>query len=266
MGVPAESAPPRPLSESPGGPPSDAGFLQALGSGAVWAGLALLVVLWTPLVFLVVLVTLPWDRRRRIAGRFFRLLAWSAARLNPFWRVRIRGRLPTRDRAYVVVCNHESLADIMIVGSLPWEMKWLSKAAIGRIPFQGWMMRMVGDVFVRRRDEESRAEALERLREWLERGMSVMIFPEGTRAPTRDLLPFRNGPFRLAIETGSPVLPLAIAGTRGAIRKGSLVFGRARPRLTILDPVPVDGLGTDDVEDLRDLVKERIDAARRASD
>ncbi len=262
----AESVPPGPPSDPREARPPDAasggGFLEAAGSALVWAFLAILVILWTPVVFLVFLLTVPWDRRRRIVGRTFRLLAWTAAHANPFWRVRIDGRLPPRDRAYVVVSNHESLADVMVIGSLPWEMKWLSKAAIGRMPFQGWMMHLAGDVLVRRRDEASRAEAFERLRRWLERGMSVMIFPEGTRAPTPEMLPFRNGAFRLALETGAPVLPLAIAGTRGAIRKGSLVFGRARPRLRILEPVRVDGPGSEDIAALRDRVRERIRAAR----
>lgn len=234
-----------------------------VGSFFVWVVLVTLVILWTPLVFVAFLLTAPWDRRRRIVGRVFRLLAYLSVRVNPFWRVRIHGKPPEpRDRAYVVVSNHESMADVMIIGGLPWEMKWLSKRAIGRIPCQGWMMRMAGDVFVRRRDEESRAEAFEKLRRWLLRGSPVMIFPEGTRSPTEEMLPFRNGAFRLAIETGSPVLPMAISGTREALRKGSLAFWPARPRLAILDPVTVDGLGPEDVEPLRERVRGLIQGAR----
>ncbi|MDP2529293.1 MAG: lysophospholipid acyltransferase family protein [Candidatus Palauibacterales bacterium] len=235
-------------------------------SALVWTLWALLVVAWTPMVTVVWACTAPWDRRRLAAGRLFRLCARAAIRVNPFWSVRFEGRLP-RDRSvpYVVVCNHESMADVVLVGCLPWEMKWLSKRAILRTPFLGLMMRLVGDVAVRRRDAKSRKRAYERLREWLWRGVPVIIFPEGTRAPTPELLPFHEGAFRLALETGSPILPLALTGTRRALAKGSIVFGRARAVIRILEPVEADGDAGDpeDVARLTARVREAIDRARR---
>lgn len=236
---------------------------RALVSALVWLLWAALVIVWTPLVALVWLATSWWDRQRWYVGRTFRLCAAAALRLNPLWRVELHGRLPEDRRGpYVVVCNHVSLADVVIVGSLPWETKWVSKIAIFRIPLMGFMMRLAGDVPVRRRDEESRAEAYRSLKAWVERGASVLIFPEGTRSKTGEMLPFRNGAFRLAVETGTPVLPMAVHGTREAIEKGSLVFGRADARLAILDPVPVEAFGPEGVEALRDDVRERIRRAR----
>jgi 1-acyl-sn-glycerol-3-phosphate acyltransferase len=237
-----------------------------LVSAPVWIAWALLVMLWTPLVAAAWLCTAWWDRRRLVAGRVFRTCAPAAITLNPFWSVRFEGSLPSgRSRPYVVVCNHESLADVVIVGCLPWEMKWLSKLAILRIPFLGLMMRMVGDVAVRRHDPESRRRAYEKLRSWLERGVPVIIFPEGTRALTEELLPFHEGAFRLALETGVPILPLALSGTRQAIHKGSLQFGRARAVIRILEPVSPEGSPEDpeDVARLTARVRELIDRARR---
>lgn len=237
---------------------------HALASALVWGLWTALVVLWTPLVAAVTLVTVWWDPRRRIAGRVFRYCAVVAIHVHPLWSVRIEGRLPPSESGpYVVVSNHESLADVVIVGCLPREMKWLSKRDVLLIPFLGLMMLLVGDVPVRRGDAESRSRAYDRLRRWLVRGMSVLIFPEGTRSPTRDLLPFRNGAFRLAVETRTPVLPIALSGTRDAIRKGSLLFRPATAVVRILEPVPVGGLGPDAVESLRDEVRDRIDAARK---
>lgn len=234
----------------------------ALTSALVWILWALLVILWTPVLFLVFVATAWWDPRRRIVGRVFRTCAQLCIAANPLWTVRFVGSLP-EPGPYVVVCNHESLADVVLIGALPREMKWLSKQAIFRIPLMGWMMRMAGDIPVHRGDRESRSRAYDRLVEWLNRGMPVMIFPEGTRSPTREMLPFKNGAFRLAIETGAPVLPLAVAGTRDAIRKGSLLFGRAHALVKILPPIPVDGLGPEDVETLRRRVRDRIDEERR---
>src|SRR5690606_29321274 len=114
-------------------------------------------------------------------------------------------------RPYVVVANHESYADIFLISQLPWEMKWLSKVEIMNIPLMGWLMRMAGDIPVRRGSARSRAEALDGIRDRLGKGVSVIVLPEGTRSPTGELLPFRDGAFRIAVELGLPVLPLAVA-------------------------------------------------------
>lgn len=236
--------------------------VRAAISALVWPMWAIIVLAFTPLVALTWLLTAWWDPRRWWVGRVFRLTAATALRVTPLWRARYSGRLPPGDRPYVVVCNHVSLADVVVLGALPWEMKWVSKVANFRIPFMGQMMKMAGDVEVKRDDPESRSRAYDELRDWLERGVPVIIFPEGTRSKTGEMLPFRNGAFRLAIETGTPILPLAVHGTREAIQKGSLVFGRAEARVAIGDPVPVDGLEMDDVEELRDRVRTIVGEAR----
>lgn len=242
----------------------EGGIREALLSAWVWLAWTALVAVWTPAVATLWFVTARRDPGRRAAGRFFRRCAAVAVRANPMWNLTVSGWLPSPgEHPFVVVSNHESLADVVVIGALPWEMKWLSKESNFRIPFVGWMMRMVGDVPVRRDDPESRGRAYERLREFLRRGVSVMIFPEGTRSRSDELLPFRNGAFRLAIESGRPLLPLAVAGTRYSIRKGSLLFRPSRIVLRILPPVPTAGLGEGDIEPLRERVRRLIDEARR---
>jgi 1-acyl-sn-glycerol-3-phosphate acyltransferase len=238
-------------------------MLKRLISLWVWASVAVVTLLWVPLLALVYSLTAPRDPGRYAVGRWFRRAAVLVTTLNPLWRFRTTGvRIHDPRRPYVAVANHESIADIFLLSHLPWEMKWLSKEAIFRIPLMGWMMRMAGDIAVRRGDGRSRAAALEACRDRLRKGVSVMIMPEGTRSASSELQPFHDGAFRLAVETGCPILPIAVAGTRAAIAKGSWVFGRATAVARVLPPVETTGLTLKDVPDLRERVRRMIQEAR----
>jgi len=187
------------------------------------------------------------------------------ATLNPLWRFRYSGNMPKDPRRpFVVVSNHESFADILLISHLPWEMKWLSKAELFRIPIMGWMMWLAGDVPVKRGFGPSAVEAMARCRKSLENRVSVMIFPEGTRSRTSELLPFKDGAFRLAIEAGVPILPLAVSGTGTALRKHDWRFGRSNAEVRVLDPVETTGLSLDDVPELKARVRRTIIEARDA--
>lgn len=225
----------------------------------LWLLLAVLVLVWLPLLALIYVATAPFDPGRYTVGRWFRRAAMVAVAINPLWHFRTSGvRIRDPRRPYIAVSNHESYADIFLLSHLPWEMKWLSKEEVFRIPIMGWMMRMAGDIAVRRGDVRSRAEALEGIRDRLAKKVSVMVMPEGTRSRTDDLLPFRDGAFRVAVETGTPILPIAVAGTRHAMAKGSFSFNRARAEARVLEPIETAGLTLADVPALRDDVRERI--------
>lgn len=233
-------------------------------SAIVWFLWLVISAVWTVVVAVVFAATAWWDEPRWYAGRVFHFGAKLLVMVNPWWSVDVEGAIPTRaSMPFVAVCNHESLADILLVGCLPFDMKWLSKAEIGRIPFIGWMMRLAGDILVERSDRRSRGASYDRMLEWIGRGASIMIFPEGTRSRTGELLPFRSGAFRLAIESQRPLQPIAVSGTRRAIRADSLLFGRARTTVRILPPVPTEGLTEADVDDLRARIRSLIDEARR---
>jgi 1-acyl-sn-glycerol-3-phosphate acyltransferase len=127
----------------------------------------------------------------------------------------------------------------------------------------GWLMRMAGDIPVHRGASRSRALAMDGIRDRLAKRVSVIVLPEGTRAPTDELLPFRDGAFRVAIELGLPILPIAVAGTRNAMAKGSFRFNRANAEARVLEPVETAHLTLADVPGLRDDIRDRIDTARR---
>ena len=240
-------------------------MIERILSAWGWVVAVLLVLFGFFYVGAVWLVTAPFDRGRYHAGRAFRQLAVSHVALTRLWRFETEGEPPEGPRRpYVVVSNHESYADIFLMSHFPWEMKWLSKHTIFQIPVMGWMMRMALDVPVHRGKRESALNALNECRDRLARRVSVMIFPEGTRSRTDELLPFKDGAFHLAIQARVPILPVAIAGTRYCMAKGSFAFRRAHARARVLAPIATDGLTLADVAALRERTRATIDAARRA--
>jgi 1-acyl-sn-glycerol-3-phosphate acyltransferase len=227
-----------------------------------WFVLVVCVLLWLPAMLVVRLVSLA-DPGRYWVGYLFRRIGVITARLSPYWRFSYRGTMPANPRnPYVVVSNHESFADILLISHLPWEMKWLSKAELFRIPVMGWLMHLAGDVPIKRGFGPSAVEAMAKCREILARKVSVMIFPEGTRSLTRDLLPFKDGAFRLAIDAGVPILPLALHGTGTALRKHDWRIGRSTAVVEVLPPVETAGLTPADIPALKERVRGMIVEAR----
>lgn len=229
-----------------------------------WTETVLCVIVGTPIVALVYAFTAPFDKGRYAAGRAFRLVAVFATRINGLWSFRVRGRLADPRRPYVVVANHESYADVFLISFFPWEMKWLSKDTMFKIPCMGWMMQMAGDIRLVRGDRDSTINAIAQCRDRLAKRVSVMIFPEGTRSRTQEMLPFKDGAFRLAIEAQAPVLPIAVAGTRNAMAKGTFKFLRARALAQVLEPIDTVGMTLNDIPTLKAMARERIEAGRRA--
>jgi 1-acyl-sn-glycerol-3-phosphate acyltransferase len=236
-------------------------FGTTLASIWTWTILGIALTLAMPFIMLWAVIGWPFDRVNYFGGRLFRLAGTMPARLAPWWRFEVRGARPENPRLpYVVVCNHESFADILLLSHLPWEMKWLSKIELMRIPVVGWDMWAARDIGVKRGRAASAREAMAVCRERLEQKVSVMIFPEGTRSPTRDLLPFKDGAFRLAIEAGVPILPLALSGTHDAIARHDWRINPAYAVVEILEPEPTEGVT--DIKALKERVQERIRIAR----
>jgi len=209
------------------------------------------------------LLTWPFDRNRLITGTFYRKTAVLISRLTPLWDFQVVGPLPARmPGRTVVVSNHCSQADPFLISALPWEMKWLGKASLFRVPIMGWSMLLAGDIPVERGQKASAKGAMARCAAYLARGMPVMIFPEGTRSLTDEIGPFKDGAFQLAITTGADILPLAVHGTASALPVHDWRFARARARVAIGDPISTAGMSLEDIPHLKQLVREEIEALR----
>ena len=158
----------------------------------------------------------------------------------------------------IFVANHRSLADSNLISYLPWEMKYLVKKSMTLIPFVGWSMRLAGDIPLSRGNRNSATVAMKRCAEYLKNGMNVMIFPEGTRSISGDLGVFKDGAFRLAIETQCDICPIAIAGTENSLKINSLVFGPSKGLVTVGKPIKTKGMKMEDLESLKEKVRKAI--------
>jgi len=159
----------------------------------------------------------------------------------------VSGREHLPDRAAVFCANHESNVDPPVLFEvLHPRLHVLYKAELHKLPIMGAVFDVAGFVPIERRDREKAMASIARGADSLRAGNSFLIFPEGTRSRTGDLLPFKKGGFIMAIEAQAPIVPVAIQGGRNAMRKGSALVRPVRTSVRIGKPVPTTGLGLDD--------------------
>ena len=210
-----------------------------------------------------VAVTTKKDPGMRKRGQWMRRFGRVTTALSPIWKFSVEGNKPPDidTESYVVVSNHQSNADPFLLSELPWDMRWISKEELFKLPLLGWMMKAGGDIALKRGDRASVEKMFEACRQTLQAGVSVMIFPEGTRSKDGKMQAFKDGAFQLAIETQRPMLPMAVYGTRSCLPKGSPWLGDATAVVKVLDPVPTKGLTLEDLPKLKEDVRNRIAAA-----
>ena len=179
-----------------------------------WFELFFISALLFPATIILFLLTFPFDRRLVILHQFTCLWSYIVLNLNFMWRIRVTGKEYIRkDETYVMVSNHQSGADIIVLYLLWNNFKWVAKRSLYYAPFIGWNMWLNRYIPVERGKASSMRRMMAEARKTLESGSSLMIFPEGTRSKDGNLQQFKTGAFHLALETGRPVLPIAIKGT-----------------------------------------------------
>jgi 1-acyl-sn-glycerol-3-phosphate acyltransferase len=171
------------------------------------------------------------------------------------------------DRPYVFMANHLSTVDIwaMLV-ALPVPVRMIAKKQLAAIPLLGWAMAAGRFIFIDRQNPAAARRSIDHARERIRSGHSVLLFPEGTRSRTGQLLPFKKGGFHLAVDAGVPIVPVAIRGSRGAMPPGSLLLRRGKVQVTVGEPIPTAGLADADREALvgkvHAVIAGMLDAAR----
>jgi len=167
-------------------------------------------------------------------------------------------------RAVVFCSNHESNVDPPVLfQALHRRLHVLFKAELKKLPILGKVMLAGGFVAVERERKEASMASIERAAGSIRAGNSFLIFPEGTRSRTSELLPFKKGGFIMAIKAQAPIVPVAISGGRDAMRKGSWFVRPVMCRIRIGEPVETKGLNVDDRDELIETVRARIEALVR---
>ena len=224
-----------------------------------WAFVVVSSVLLFPGALLLWALTAPFGRRRVLLHLYTCFWASLYTWLNPVWPVTVRGREHVeRGATYVMVANHLSLLDILVLFRLFRHFTWVSKAENFRVPVVGWNMHLNAYIPLKRGDRDSVTAMLATAEADLRDDISVMIFPEGTRSRDGKLKPFKSGAFELAVATGRPVLPIVVGGTGDALpARGFVLRGRHAITLDVLPPIAPHG---QDAATLRDRTRSAIEA------
>jgi len=211
------------------------------------------------------LITRWYDKRLLILHLWSSFWAACYIWVNPFWRVRITGRkkIPW-NRPVVLVSNHQSMVDILVLYRLFVPFKWVSKSENYRIPILGWQMRLNNYLEIDRGQKQSLVKLLEKAGRLISVGCSILIFPEGTRYPGGQLGRFREGAFKMALDNKVDMVPIVLDGTARALpKKGIVITGFSNIRARVLDPVPYKDFAEKSVReltrDMRELMAEEYD-------
>ncbi|MCH2108919.1 MAG: 1-acyl-sn-glycerol-3-phosphate acyltransferase [Polyangiaceae bacterium] len=238
-------------------------MLRSLLGIWTWFAFGLVSIIGYFQTLLVLLFIFPFDKNRKWTGRQIRFWGRCMAGCVPTWKFRCLEPLPQKlPERTVCVSNHCSNIDPFLLGHLPWEMKFLAKSILFKIPCVGWGMVLAQDIPLVRGSHQSVKVAMRKCAEYVRNGMPVLIFPEGTRSTNGELLPFKDGAFRLAIEEQADVLPIAVGGTVGALKRGDWRPGKAEGLVAVGEPIPTRGLTMKDLNGLKEKVRAAIEEQR----
>lgn len=237
--------------------------MNAIISVFIWVGSGLLTILLFLVVFTLNILLFPFDKKKKITH--LQCFWWSdlLIALNPYWSLKVSGREHiNRKNTYVIIANHQSMADIVALYQTKMQFKWVAKASLFKIPFIGWCLSLIKHIKLTRGDFSSIKEIYRTASRWLQKDMSVLFFPEGTRSSSDEMGEFQNGAFKFAIKEAKPILPICLKGTHAAIPKGSWIFKtKVVAKVIVLEPIATAGFGPGDFALLRDTVRSRIQEA-----
>lgn len=210
--------------------------------------------------FIALVVCYPFDKKRVVVHTLSKWITDVIFGLPIFMKREVIG-LENIDprKAYVMVLNHNSMVDIISIYNLPLIFKWVSKKEVYRIPIVGQLLFAHGDIVINRASAKEAMQLVHtRGLEWLKKGASVSIFPEGTRSKDREIHNFKAGAFVLAKDAGVPILPIVLDGTDTMVRNGWLMNWRNKITIRILPPVSAEDVVNRDIKDVMTEVRDNM--------
>ena len=197
------------------------------------------------------------------------LCAKPWARVNSWatpMMVRVVGRQNVDPRqSYVITSNHQSQFDIFVLyGWLNIDFKWVMKQELRKVPVIGISCERLGHIYVDRSNREAALASINAAKQRIVDGTSVLFFPEGTRSRSNQMLPFKKGAFRMALDLQLPILPITIQGTRDILPSDTTDLYPGRATMIIHPPIPIEEYDHDNIDELMARTRAVIEAPNRA--
>lgn len=217
-------------------------------------------ILNTLVLALTIIAISPLDRNGNVVhhiGKFWSLLNVFLAGA----RITIKGgEKIEKGRSYVVMSNHQSLFDIWaLIGKLPLQLRWVIRSGIKKMPVFGYALERMGHVYIDRGNRENTTQRLREATQKIRKGVSVAIFPEGTRSRNGRLQRFHKGGAVIALGTGAPILPVTVNGGRFVLPKGTLALMPGKIEVIVGDAIDPGSFGEDRKDELMATVRKAIE-------
>ncbi|MFR9603360.1 MAG: lysophospholipid acyltransferase family protein [Rikenellaceae bacterium] len=223
--------------------------------------LALMCTVFLILSAVAFVVCYPFDPKRRVVHNLTRAMVYIF--FTCFWWMwgyEILGRENADPKKrYVIVMNHNAMMDVPMLYFLALDFRWVSKRQVFSIPFFGQLLVLHGDIAIERGNPaESMKKVMKQGLEWISRGVSVSIFPEGTRSKTGEIGRFKSGAFRLAKEAEVDILPVVVQGTRTLLTSKGMLNPKSKITIKVLPSVPAQRVVDTEMKELMEEVREEM--------
>jgi 1-acyl-sn-glycerol-3-phosphate acyltransferase len=224
----------------------------------VWLFVSITTIMLVPLALLTRIISRPFDKKLHTVRMLYCFFSELYIRINPLWKIRIEGIKNFRkDQVYVVISNHQSMLDIIVIQNLYRHFRWVSKSEIFSFPVMGWILKIAGDIRLERDNPQSFARLVRDCNRKLSSGSSIVIFPEGTRSTDGEIKRFKEGAFRIALIAKAPLLPIVLDGTREILpKKGFLLKISSTIKIRVLDEIPYDAFKSENPRQMADRLKQ----------